>query len=302
MRSTAITAIIASMVLSVSVLAQPNLILNGDFESDNTGFTTDYTYVPPPLNDHSLWPEGVYSVDTDPHNGHANFWSFGDHTTGFGNMLIANGHPEADKRVWKQTAAVLPNAVYVLTYYLSSCVPGEPAVIECSINDISIGSAGAPTAPGTWIEVSYSWNSGTSTSAKITLVDLNIVRGGNDFVIDDISFYCTTIAVLIDIKPGSFPNSVNLRNKGVTPVAILTGDVFNAMLVDPESIVFAEASPLRWAGEDVDHDGDMDLIFHFKTPELDLNEDSTMACLTGVLLDGTPINGCDSVRIVPPKK
>jgi hypothetical protein len=73
------------------------------------------------------------------------------------------------------------------------------------------------------------------------------------------------------------------------------------MLVDPESIVFAGASPLRWAGEDVDHDGDIDLIFHFKTPELDLNEDSITACLNGKLLDGTPISGCDSVRIVPPK-
>ncbi len=108
--------------------------------------------------------------------------------------------------------------------------------------------------------------------------------------------------VVIDIKPGSFPNSINLANKGVTPVAILTGDGFDATLVDPASIQFAGASPLRWAHEDVDGDGDIDLIFHFKTQELDLNEDSTSACLTGKLLDETPINGCDSVRIVPPKK
>ena len=108
--------------------------------------------------------------------------------------------------------------------------------------------------------------------------------------------------VVIDIKPGSFPNSINLKSKGVVPVAILTGEGFNTMLVDPETLEFAGAAVLRWAHEDVDHDGDVDLICHFKTPELDLDEDSTSACLQGELLDGTPISGCDSVRIVPPKK
>ncbi|MHC4629316.1 MAG: hypothetical protein ACYTDV_20235 [Planctomycetota bacterium] len=310
MRSTAITAIIVSMVLSVSVLGQPNLILNGDFESGNTDFTTDYIYIPPPLDDHSLWPEGVYSIDTDPHNGHANFWSFGDHTTGSGNMLIANGHPEADKRVWEQTVAVLPNAVYVLTYYLSSCVPGEPAVIECSINGISLGSAGAPTAPGTWTEVYYSWDSGTSTSATIALEDLNIVRGGNDFVIDDISLSCTKINVLIDIKPGSYPNSINPNANGVIPLAILTTDIFDAGTVDPQTValegVVAKAkgkSGKYGSWEDVDSDGDLDLVVQIPNT-IDWAEGATEATLTGNLkaeYGGYPIEGTDSVNIVPPK-
>jgi hypothetical protein len=108
--------------------------------------------------------------------------------------------------------------------------------------------------------------------------------------------------IVIDIKPGSFPNSINLKKKGVTPVAILTGEGFDATTVDPASVEFAGASPLRWAQEDVDSDGDIDLILHFETQELDLDEDSTEASLTGNLLDGTPIEGSDSVRIVPPKK
>jgi hypothetical protein len=43
----------------------------------------------------------------------------------------------------------------------------------------------------------------------------------------------TSVAVPIDIKPGSFPNSINPQSKGVIPVAILTTDTFDATTVDP---------------------------------------------------------------------
>jgi hypothetical protein len=51
--------------------------------------------------------------------------------------------------------------------------------------------------------------------------------------------------------------------------------------------------------EDVDGDGDMDLLFHFKTQELvDLDENSTEATLTGYTQDGEFIWGMDTVNIV----
>ena len=70
-----------------------NLIVNGDFEAGNTGFTSDYTYVAPPLSNsgtNSLGAPAVYSVETDPYKGHAGWASYGDHTSGAGNMLIGN--------------------------------------------------------------------------------------------------------------------------------------------------------------------------------------------------------------------
>jgi len=103
----------------------------------------------------------------------------------------------------------------------------------------------------------------------------------------------------IDIKPGSYPNSINLKSKGVVPVAVLTTDDFDASTVDPDTVLFAGASPLRWAREDVDGDGDTDLLFHFKTQELDLDENSTEAFLTGYTFDGQFIWGTDTVNIVP---
>jgi hypothetical protein len=49
----------------------------------------------------------------------------------------------------------------------------------------------------------------------------------------------------IDIKPGSFPNSINPRSKGVIPVAILTTDTFDATTVDPLSVTFGpDEAPL----------------------------------------------------------
>jgi len=107
------------------------------------------------------------------------------------------------------------------------------------------------------------------------------------------------IEVDIDIKPGSDPNSINFGSKGVVPVAVLTTDDFDASTINPETVSFAGASPVRWAMEDVDGDGDMDMLFHFDTQALNLDASSTEATLTGNTTDGTPIQGTDTVNTVP---
>jgi hypothetical protein len=106
------------------------------------------------------------------------------------------------------------------------------------------------------------------------------------------------IEVDIDIKPGSDPNSINLGSKGVVPVALLTTDDFDASTVDPETVVFASAAPVRWVMEDVDGDGDIDMLFHFKTQELELTGDSSEATLTGNTDNEIPFMGTDAVNIV----
>jgi len=122
----------------------------------------------------------------------------------------------------------------------------------------------------------------------------------------------------VDIKPGNDTNVINLKSKGVVPVAVLTTDVFDAREVDPATVRFAEAAPARWTLEDVDGDGDKDMLFHFKTEELNLNENSTEATLTARLTapvraqsmsqsagqtnDGPTVSGTDKVRILSSKK
>jgi hypothetical protein len=106
-------------------------------------------------------------------------------------------------------------------------------------------------------------------------------------------------AVSIDIKPGSFPNSINTNSKGRLPVAILTTSDFDATTIDPATVVFAGASPVHYAIEDVDDDGDMDMILHFKIQETDIVPGDTETSLTGMTYGGVALIGFDSVRTMP---
>lgn len=110
----------------------------------------------------------------------------------------------------------------------------------------------------------------------------------------------------IDIKPHSDPNSINCSNqRSVILVAILTTDDFDAITVDHTTVTFegaGEAHVNKKTGdvkrheEDVDGDGDVDLVFHFRIGDTNLNCDSTTGTLTGETVDGQAILGTDNVR------
>jgi hypothetical protein len=121
-------------------------------------------------------------------------------------------------------------------------------------------------------------------------------QGGDDesWAIDNLEIILEK-GIDIDIKPDGDPNSINLDSMGVVPVAVLTTDDFDASSIDPVSVTFAGAYPLRWAMEDVDLDGDMDYLFIFKTQELNLDENSTEAMLTGLTFEGVFVTGVDAV-------
>ena len=105
--------------------------------------------------------------------------------------------------------------------------------------------------------------------------------------------------VAVDIKPGSDRNPVNLRSKGVIPVAILTTEDFDATTIDPATVRFGpdEASEAHGEGhiEDVDHDGDNDLVLHFKTSETGIQVGDEEARITGQTFDGQDVEGGDVI-------
>ena len=106
------------------------------------------------------------------------------------------------------------------------------------------------------------------------------------------------IEVDIDVKPGSDQNPINLRSSGVIPVAILTTPSFDALEVDPTTVEFEGAA--AWGAahfQDVDRDGDIDLLLLFRTQETELVAGQTEACLTGETFGGRPIQGCDTVKV-----
>ncbi len=171
--------------LSVTSITAQNFVDNGDFSLGNTGFSSSYIDTNGPG---SLWPEGYYSIVTNPNNVHPNFASFGDHTTSTGNMMVING-ASSPVNIWCQTITVTPNTQYDFSAWGASCTPSNPAQLQFEINGNLVGtSLQLPGTTGQWTEFHVVWNSGTNTSITICIHDQQTALSGNDFAIDDISF------------------------------------------------------------------------------------------------------------------
>ena len=110
----------------------------------------------------------------------------------------------------------------------------------------------------------------------------------------------------VDIKPGSEGNPVNLKSRGVIPVAILGSGAFDVHDVDTDTLAFGPAGAIGAAPAhakgghltDVNDDGFTDLLSHYRTQETGLATEDTEACVAGETFDGTPFEGCDSILIV----
>lgn len=155
---------------------------------------------------------------------------------------------------------------------------------------------------------------------SITIQDIHIpprTAGGKPCSDGTVAFKAEQIDIAIaididiDIKPGSDPNAINLSNKGVIPVAILGSATFDVTSVEVSSLKFGpgKANPVHNLTDphvyeehlqDVNQDGFVDLVSHYKTKKTGIPSTATMAILLGNLSDGTSIEGIDSVRIVKP--
>ena len=112
----------------------------------------------------------------------------------------------------------------------------------------------------------------------------------------------TILQVSIDIKPGSLSNSINPRIPGRIPVAVLTTGTFDAATVDPATVRFGptgtEAAPVQSALQDVDGDGDVDMILHFSAQVTGIQCGATSAFLTAQTMGAQAIQGSDSINTV----
>jgi hypothetical protein len=160
-----------------------------------------------------------------------------------------------------------------------SLLPGSPAI-----------DAGDPATPGA---------GGTACEA----VDQHGVARpqGSGCDIDAVEVQQTLLAIQIDIKPGNSKNPVNIKSRGILPVAILSTTTFDARTVSLSSVKFGPRSAVTRSTSlmDVNKDGLPDLVIHFRIPQTGLHAADTQACLAGQTSSGLPVQGCDSIHSVP---
>jgi hypothetical protein len=202
--------------------AATNLVPNGDFTLGNTGFGSDYAFA-------SFTPcgntaENQYTIATNPAtwNCSALVVSVGDHTTGTGNMLIANGSNTA-LRVWFTSAPipVVPGTTYFFEAWIlnwSTTSVGEfAAQLTFRANGVDLVTASA-AGVGVWTPVSTTWNSGSNTTVSLELFDGTGTAQGNDFAVDDIFFGTDS-----SITPTSTPTITPTNTPTITPMLTATG-------------------------------------------------------------------------------
>ncbi len=188
-----------------------NLIVNGDFENGNVSFSTSYRHLT--TTPTSAIREGNYAILTNPNMLYPAFCICTDHTSGFGNMFVADGSTIAKSQVWGQTIAVKPNKDYAFYAYVTPVVSSSPPVLQFSINGQLIGTPFfSPGVTKKWYKFYAIWHSdAATTTANISIVDQNIMLNGNNFALDDIR--CLEIcpsANTVAVAVGPFTSTTNM--------------------------------------------------------------------------------------------
>jgi gliding motility-associated-like protein len=203
---------------TIATATATNLIANGDFEAGNTGFTTGH--VPGTGGTYGLLSlNGTYAVTTSPSLVHNNFVSCNDHTPTGTNMLVLNCSSTPNTSAWCQTVTVLPNTNYTFSMWAMSTVSGSPAQFFVTVNGTPVNTATTISSTTCqWQEITFTWNSGSLTTANFCIMNQNLAESGNDAAIDDIS--------LIELCSASDNVTITVNNIPATPLSasICKGD------------------------------------------------------------------------------
>lgn len=114
----------------------------------------------------------------------------------------------------------------------------------------------------------------------------------------------SVLSVEVDIRPDSESNPVNVTSRGVVPVVLYGASDFDVTTIDASTLAFGpgEAKVAHRKGPhtgDVDADGQLDLLLHFRIRSTGLGSGDVEACLHGETLGGMAFEGCDTVTPVP---
>ncbi len=171
----------------------PNLVVNGDFNSGNVGFQSDFTIA----NGGSFC--GAWIV-TDAPNVQWGFPPANCVPAGKGQVLAIDNSSVAHQRAWYQTLLTQVNTTYNFSIRTASLYPSSPARLVLTVNGVAVSNVVTlPTTTCKWTTISGTWNSGNCTNPTIAIVNQNGDCSGNDYAIDDIVFSAvSTSAMIVD--------------------------------------------------------------------------------------------------------
>ncbi len=166
-------------------------LFNGDFEAGNIGFSSDHLFVPAPNILCTLCPEDRYAIGPNAQEYHNNFTGL-DHTNpGTGNFMICNGDSADNAEVWCQTVNVNPLTFYTFSFWACNITdipePHPYAQLQIRINGVLLPEVNE--IDGAWQQISAQWYTGNNSQLSLCIINQQSSGGGNDFGIDDISFY-----------------------------------------------------------------------------------------------------------------
>lgn len=201
----------------------------------------------------------------------------------------------------------IADAILAALEDLTFDVTGTPEA--CDPLDISLDPDVYFDVPGGETVVFNEWIEVPADVTDVEEICCDVVFTAGDTPIG-IQEVCITVkrTVAIDIKPGSFPNSINLKKqKGVIPVAILGSDEFDVTEVDVTTLTFGPGAQVPAHDltdvfvytdhlQDVNGDGFVDLVSHYVSGGTGITSGDTEACISGKTNDGINFMGCDSVR------
>ncbi len=270
------------------------------------------------------------SGSSDPDGDALTFaWDFGDQDTGTGptpsHTYADNGSYTVSLTVTDpsgashtdQTTATIANVAPTVSAGANDMIfSGQTFALSASFSDPGVDDATWQTTVD-WGDLTSDAGSSDDQSAPITGSHIYLAPGDYTVTVtvtdkdggvgsDQLTLTVKAIPMAMDIKPGSFPNSINTKRRGVIPVAVLTGSqpagvaAVDATTIIDASVEFAGAAIAHRRGhtEDVDGDGQADRVYHFRTQITNLQAGDASATLTAQLADGRFIEGTDSVRIV----
>lgn len=331
------------------------LLQNGGFETGNfTGWqaiTSAFTTIPWRVSGAGQ-SGGTGMQATQPQEGSWVAWNGFD---GGGPMTF----------VLSQSATIPDNHVAALSWmhriqwnFQTGRVATLPRTFDVLVRDATTGTvletlfsyetgiqSTQPTGNTGWVSNTFDLSAYAGATVRIEFVEYipQVLTGYGQFEIDAVSLTAepaeepdppAASALSLDIRPWACPNPLNLRSRGLIPVAILGTADLDLQEIDPATIRLEGVAPKRHFHADVAspflpedegdgcvecaktvRDGYHDILLLFRTEELtaalrerygdELNEvDCLNLELSAALYDGSVLSGKDSVKLVgrPPAK